>query len=165
MYHYTFHKDVAINFSLRNHLFGYLILDIFKLAEIHRSKGHGNIIKNYLEDINVDEFLNNKTLRDKMYEEHLFIKKIKASLKKNSTSKKELAETFDQFQQERTGYVGTYEIKINDILFVSNRGLEMECVSNNYKLLNYQVVDVKTMNKWWNSWGRRILGNDYIGLL
>ena len=153
---YTFHKDVAVNFSLRNQMFGIMVRNILQLQE-----AKGDKLYNKYQTLDVNTFLNNKTLRDNMIEENRFIQFIKQSSKRNLFRKKELQDTFGEYQYERTGYVGTYEIKINDILFVSNRGYEMECVSNNYKLLNYQVVDMKTISKWWKSWGRRILGNDF----
>lgn len=66
-----------------------------------------------------------------------------------------------EYSFERTGYYGVYEIKIDDILFISNRYYEKEIVTLNYKLLQYKIVDFELIKKWWLDWGSKYYGNQH----
>ena len=109
----------------------------------------------------IDFFDSSKKIRDKLWDEDKTINFIKNSLKKNRISFNQRQSFLDEYTEERTGYYGVYEVKIDDILFISNRWFERECVTFNYKLLQYKVVDIQLIKKWWITWGRKFYGNQH----
>ena len=109
----------------------------------------------------IDFFDSSKKIRDKLWDENETINFIKNSLKKNRISFNQRQSFLDEYSEERTGYYGVYEVKIDDILFISNRWFERECVTFNYKLLQYKVVDIQLIKKWWITWGRKFYGNQH----
>ena len=147
-------------------MFGDLVKDLFGLIGfLHNKK---EIKKEELTThqqkqmkLFIDFFDSSKKIRDKLWDENKTINFIKKSLKKHSLNFNREQSFLDDFTNERTGYYGIYEVKIDDILFISNRWFERECVTFNYKLLQYKVVDIKLIKKWWIDWGRQFYGNQH----
>lgn len=160
---YTFDKNVSIFFSLRNHLYGSVVRDTLGFI-ISNQDNFGNGIEltvGQTERVNkLISFLNDtKKTRDQLWsDDRLFqeLKKVQSLGKKSYNRQQSFLE---DFTDERTAYNGLYEIKIDDILLISNRFHERECVSFNYKLLNYKVVDIEQIKKMWFQWGHKHYGN------
>lgn len=163
---YTFDKNVSVFFSLRYQMFGDLVKDLFGLLGTLQKKKlidkqQLTIHQQNQMKLFIDFFDSSKKIRDKLWDEDKTINFIKNSLKKNRISFNQRQSFLDEYTEERTGYYGVYEVKIDDILFISNRWFERECVTFNYKLLQYKVVDIQLIKKWWITWGRKFYGNQH----
>jgi hypothetical protein len=157
---YTFDKNVSLFFSLRSQDFGdfvkhilSFIVDVGGTSLSHIQQERVNKLSNF--------FDSSKKIRDKMWNEDELIKDLKNIISRDNLSFNRQQSFLEDFTNERTGYYGNYEIKIDDILFISNRFFEKECVSFNYKLLQYKVVDIKLIQKMWFEWGIHRYGSQY----
>jgi hypothetical protein len=149
---YTFDKNVSLFFSLRSHDFGEFVTQILNYIVKVRGVSLNQIGQERVNKL-VNFFDSSKKIRDKMWNEDELIKDFRNVISRSHLSFNRKKSFLEDFTNERTGYYGNYEIKIDDILFISNRYFERECVSFNYKLLQYKVVDIKQIQKMWFEWG------------